>query len=886
MTPERWLQIEELYHATLERDPNERASFLAEACAGDESLCREVETLLRCDARAENFIEAPALEIAARLRAEERAQSMTGQKLGNYKILSLLGVGGMGEVYLAEDTKLDRKVALKLLPAEVTQDTGRLRRFVQEARAASALNHPNIITIHEVGEVDGMRFIVTEFIDGQTLRRRMAGGRLKAPAALDIATQIASALNAAHAAGITHRDIKPENVMVRRDGLVKVLDFGLAKLTERPAAAVDTEAATMIKANTDPGTVLGTPQYMAPEQARGLEVDARSDVFSLGVTLYEMVAGQPAFAGATASDVIVAILDREPAMLAQYAPGIPHELERIVSKALRKDREERYQTVKDLLLDLKSLKRELEVADFRSRSADSGNGSSKSAIESSATSSAEYLVNSVRQHKIVSAVVSLMLMALVGFALWMWAGRGGEKAIDSIAILPFDNVGADPNTEYLSDGIPETLINSLAQLPNLRVIPRSTAFSFKKTDLLPHKIGEKLGVRAVLTGKVTQRGDSLIIQADLIDVERDSTMWGDRYDRKIANILAVEEEISREVAGKLRLRLSGAEREQLTKRSPKNTEAYDLYLRGRYHVAKNNKEGFDKGKDYFYQAIALDQNYALAYVGLAYYYIASTEWTMPGREAGPKAKEMAMKAVAIDDELAEAHTSLGVAHFWFDWDWPAAEREFRRAIAIKPTSAEAHLQYGMFLVAMGRFDMGIAENNLALELEPLSVEINRTLGLNLINARRPDQAIKQLRKTLDLDPNDWWAHEGLGQAYVQKGNLTEAIAEMNKARLMENDITDPLALLGYAYAISGRKNEARKKIDELKERSKRQYVTPFFIAMVYAGLGEKDQAFAWLEKAYEDRSMLLVYLKADPEFDSLSSDPRYADLLRRVNLPQ
>jgi serine/threonine protein kinase len=594
MTPERWQRIEHLYHAALERDANERAAFLAEACTGDNALRREVESLLLCDARAENFIESPALEIAAQLRAEERAQSMIGRQLGHYKILSLLGMGGMGEVYLAEDTKLDRKVALKLLPAEVTQDSGRLRRFVQEAKAASALNHPNIITIHEVGVADGVHFIVTEFIDGQTLRRQMEGSRLKLNAALDIAAQIASALNATHSAGIVHRDIKPENVMVRRDGLVKVLDFGLAKLTERPAASVDTEAATMIKANTDPGTVLGTPQYMSPEQARGLEVDARSDIFSLGVTLYEMVAGQPAFAGATASDVIVAILDREPAMLAQRAPDVPHELERIVSKALRKDREERYQTVKDLLLDLKSLKQELEVADFRSRSADSGNGSSKSATESSATSSAKYLVNSVRQHKIVSAVVSLMLMALVGFVLWLWVGHGGEKAIDSIVILPFDNVGADPNTEYLSDGIPETLINSLAQLPNLRVIPRSTAFSFKKTDLLPHKIGRQLGVRAVLTGKVTQRGDSLIIQADLIDVERDSTMWGDRYDRKIADILAVQEEISQEVAEKLRLRLSSEEREQLTKRSPRNTEAFHLYLIGLNYWNENTEDSVKK----------------------------------------------------------------------------------------------------------------------------------------------------------------------------------------------------------------------------------------------------------------------------------------------------
>jgi len=883
MQPERWQRIEQLYHAALERGANERAAFLAEACAGDNALRREVESLLLCDARAEHFIESPALEIAAQLRAGERAQSMIGRQLDYYQILSLLGAGGMGEVYLAEDTKLDRKVALKLLPAEVTQDTGRLRRFVQEARAASALNHPNIITIHEVGEVDGIRFIVTEFIDGQTLRRHMAGGRLKAPAALDIATQIASALNAAHAAGITHRDIKPENVMVRRDGLVKVLDFGLAKLTERPAAAVDTEAATMIKANTDPGTVLGTPQYMAPEQARGLEVDARSDVFSLGVTLYEMVAGQPAFAGATASDVIVAILDREPAMLAQYAPGIPHELERIVSKALRKDREERYQTVKDLLLDLKSLKRELEVADFRARSADSGNGSSKSAIESSATSSAEYLVNSVRQHKIVSAVVSLMLMALVGFALWMWAGRGGEKAIDSIAILPFDNVGADPNTEYLSDGIPETLINSLAQLPNLRVIPRSTAFSFKKTDLLPHKIGEKLGVRAVLTGKVTQRGDSLIIQADLIDVERDSTMWGDRYDRKIADILAVQEEISREVAEKLRLRLSGAEREQLAKRSPRNTEAFHLYLIGLNYWNKNTEDSLNKAIEYYQQAIDKDPNYALAYAGLADCY-RYTE-LLPPRERKLKAKEAALKALKIDDSLPDAHTVLAVIRYQFDWDWAGADEEFKRVIKLNPNHAAAYNEYGWYLMYVGRQTEALEQLKQAQKLDPLSRTIPVDLQAPLYFAGQYDLSIEGSRKAMKMDPNFYLPHYTLGIALVQKGEFAEGIAELQKTRALE-DQPWIVGALGYSYAVSGKRGEAKKLIDELKELSKQRYVPPYSIGIIYAGLGEKDEAFDWLEKAYADRSPWLVWLKVDPMLKSLRSDPRFTAVLRRVNFPQ
>ncbi len=810
MTPDRWQHIEQLYHAALERAADEREPFLTAACAGDDSLRGEVESLLCCDER--------------------------------------------------------------------------VRRFEQEARAASALNHPNIITIFEIGQADGVHFIATEFIDGQTLRQRMSGSRMSVREALEVAVQIAGALAAAHEAGIVHRDIKPENVMLRRDGIVKVLDFGLAKLTERQKAELDTEAPTMIKVSTDPGTVLGTLTYMSPEQARGLKVDARSDIFSLGVALYEMVAWRAPFAGATASDVIVAILDHEPAMLSQHAPGAPHELERIAGKALRKDREERYQTIKDLLLDLKSLKQEMEVADFRLRNADSSGEASQSANEPRMTSSAEYLVSGVRRHKIASAVVSLGLIALVGFALWMSAGRGGEKAIDSIAILPFVNVGADPNTEYLSDGIPESLINSLAQLPNLRVVPRSTAFRYKNTNLEPHKVGRELGVRAVLMGKVTQRGDRLSIQADLIDVEQVSQMWGEQYNRKLADILAVQEDISREVAGKLRLRLSGAEQEQLTKRYSKNTEAYRLYLLGRHHLAKANREGLERGRDCFYQAIALDPNYALAYDGLANYYLGATEWTMSSREAGPKAKGAAKKALEIDDRLAEAHTSLGVVYFWFDWDWPAAEGKFRRAIEINPNFALAHLYYGNYLLVMGRVDASIAETRRALELEPLSIEINLTIGLHLVNLRRPDEAINRLRETLELDQNHWWALVGLGQAYMQQGNFPEALVKMNKASLIENDITDPLAYLGYAYAVSGRKEEARKVIDELKLRSKRSYVNPYFIAMVYAGLDEKDQAFALLEKACKDRNSLVLNLNVDPEFDNLRSDPRFADLLRRVGL--
>src|SRR5215475_14297882 len=561
-------------------------------------------------------------------------EKVVSRTISHYRILDKLGSGGMGEVYLAEDTRLGRKLALKILPAEFTRDPDRLARFEQEARAASALNHPNIITIYEVGEHEGAHFIATEFIEGRTLRQLLPSGGMPLNEALDIAIQTAGALQAAHEAGITHRDIKPENVMIRPDGYVKVLDFGLAKLTEKSdpkidPAKVDKEAATVFRPNTDPGTVMGTVNYMSPEQARGLRVDARSDIFSLGVMLYEMVAGRPPFDGATSSDVIAAILVREPTPISRLVAGIPSEFEWSLNKALRKERDDRYETVRSFLSDLKLLKSRL---DFESALARVGQPQSLFGMSEEARAD-------------IGEAVTTEISGFVDELIASPIRRSSSRAIDSLAILPLVNDGADAEMEYLGDGITESIINSLTQLPQLRVIPRSTVFRYKGQKVDPEEIGKELGVRAVLTGRILQIGDSLIVKTELVDVGRHTQLWGEQYRRPFTDIFALQEDISQEISGNLRLQLTGEERQKLMKRYTDNTEAYHLYLKGRYYVHKRTPDWIKKGIESFPQAIDLDPNYALAYAGLAeaYGFLASSTGGQPPREAYPKAKAAATK---------------------------------------------------------------------------------------------------------------------------------------------------------------------------------------------------------------------------------------------------
>ena len=802
-----------------------------------------------------------------------------GTLFGRYEIRSPLGAGGMGKIYLAWDTQLERTVALKILPADVAFDQRRMRRFIQEAKAASALNHPNILTIYEIGQAGSAHFIATEFIDGETLRTSLASStRMEFGRVLDIANQVASAVAAAHATGIVHRDIKPENIMLRRDGYVKVLDFGLAKLTAKSSArpTVDSDASTLI--DTKPGVVIGTAQYMSPEQARGLALDARTDIFSIGVVLYEMVAGRRPFEGPTISDMIVSILERQPPTLATYQREIPEALEWIVSKALRKDREERYQTAKDLAIDLRRLKQSLEIDAELERSKHSRSGGGAASADK--RRAAAETVKGPAQLSDLSRTVTPVMK------------RRSRKAIDSLAILPLVNASGDPNAEYLSDGITESIINSLSQIPKLRVMARSSVFRYKGREVDPQTVGRELGVRAVLTGRALQLGDSIVIGTELVDAADGSQLWGEQYRRNFSDIFALQEEISREISEKLRLKLTVDEKKRLTKRYTENTEAYHLYLKGRYYENKFfNEAAIRRAIEYFQQAIDCNPTYALAYAGLADCYIRLSHTNVtPSKDGFAKARAAVMKALEIDDTIAEAHISLAKIKSTFDWDFPAAEEEFKRAIEINPNYATAHHSYGRHLMMMGRFDQAAVEIRRASELDPLSLIINADLSAPLFFAQQYDRAIESLRKTLEMDPNFALAHFRLGLAYEFKGMYEEAIAEYQMAMELSGSSADNPAMsavLAHVYAASGKEHQARDILNRLKEQSQRSYVSPCDIAEVHAALGEEDQAFEWLEKAYDARSSDLRFLKVSQSFtDSLRLDPRFTDLLRRVGFAE
>jgi len=784
----------------------------------------------------------------------------------------------MGEVYLAEDTRLGRKLALKFLPAEFTRDPDRVARFEQEARAASALNHPNIITIYEVGVHEGAHFIATEFIEGRTLRHSLPPAGMPLGEALEITIQIAGALQAAHEAGITHRDIKPENVMIRPDGYVKVLDFGLAKLTEKSdpkvdPAKVDKEAATMLQVSrqpgTNPGTVMGTVTYMSPEQARGLPVDSRSDIFSLGVALYEMLTGRLPFDGATPSDVIVAILVSEPTPISRLVAGVPAELEWSLNKALRKERDDRYQTIKGFLSDLKLLKSRL---DFEAEFARVGQ----------TRPPAQRISNEAGGE--ISEAITVEIGGIVDQVITSPIRRSTGRAVDSLAILPLANDGADAEMEYLGDGITESIINSLAQLPQLRVTPRSTVFRYKGRTVDPQEVGKELGVRALLMGRILQLGDSLIVKTELVDVAQHTQIWGEQYRRPFTDIFALQEEISQEISEKLRLQLTGEERQKLVKRYTDNTEAYHLYLKGRYYVHKRTPDWIKKGIESFLQAIDLDPNYALAYAGLAeaYGFLASSTGGQPPREAYPKAKAAAMKALELDETLGEAHCTLGFFRLLYDWDFTAAEDEFKRAIELSPNFANAWDGYGFYFKATGQREAAIQACRRAQELEPLSLFITLSLAWAYYFARQYDRALEQGRKTLDMDPNFGFAYWHRGMAYIQQKKFSDAVTALRKAITLSGTAPTFISYLGYANARLGKEREARQMIAQLERLSKRQYVSSYFIAMVHLGLGDLDQTFEWLEKAYEERSGFLAFIKIEPMLDALRGDPRFKLLTEKI----
>ncbi|HEV2862651.1 MAG TPA: protein kinase [Pyrinomonadaceae bacterium] len=829
--------------------------------------------------------------------------------ISHYRIIRRLGRGGMGEVFLAEDTKLGRRLALKLLLAEYTRDPSRLLRFEREARAASSLNHPGILTVYEIGESEGRHFIATEFVDGETLRHKIKRSPLAPAEAVRTACQMAEALAAAHEAGVVHRDVKPENVMVRRDGYVKVLDFGLAKLVEqrRETGSVE-EAATVQMARTSPGAVMGTVWYMSPEQARGEVVDERTDVWALGCVLYEMLAGLPPFTGETASHVTVSILEKEPPSIAEsLGAAAPPELERVLSKALAKDRAARYRTAAEMLEDLRLLASSPGVINASAapppkRGANGAQhtfarGASETLHEATGTQAGAPTRRTGGQTRLETIAPALMrpgtraIVAAVVAAVLLTGGfvvykrRWAAPRIDAVAVLPFANVGGSPDTEWLSDGITESLINSLSPAAGLKVMSRNSVFRYKGRDIEPGQIGRELGVGAVLAGQVAQRGEDLTVSVELIDARDNTHIWGDKYERKLSDALKVQEEIARQIASRLRSRLGGESGGG--KHYTESGEAYQDYLRGRYFWNKRTEEGFRKAVQFFDRAIEHDPRYALAHAGLADTYALMSDYSIvPPREAMPKARAAAEEALAIDDSLAEAHTSRAFVRMAYEWKWAEAEQDFRRALELNPNYATAHQWYASYLLQVGRFGEALSEIKQAQELDPLSPIIGANAGLYHYYARQYAEAEERLRRTLEVDDRFGVAHLYMGYVYLQQpARAQEAVAEFQRAAEYMGEDPETLAALGHALAVTGRRAEAQKILERLRERASRGYVSPYFTALVHLGLGDRERAFESLERAYDDRHPGMILIKSDPRFDPLRRDPRFSRLVRRVEQP-
>ncbi|MBC7929483.1 MAG: protein kinase [Rubrivivax sp.] len=772
----------------------------------------------------------------------------------------------MGEVYLAEDSRLGRRVAVKILIPESLSDARANKRLIREAQAAASLDHPNICAVHEAGEENGYSFIVMQYIEGETLDCRILREPLKLREAVGLAVQVAGALAEAHSHGVVHRDIKPQNIMVNTRGHVKVLDFGLAKVAPG-GQDIDREAATQTML-TEPGMMIGTVPYMSPEQIREEELDERSDIFSFGTVLYEMISGRHPFTRGSRGALISDILTHEPPPLSLHIADVPAEGERIIRKCIRKDRDRRYQSARELLADLSDLLRGIETDSVITKS--------------DATPRHGY-------RDFVYQGLALVLLFFVGLGLYSFFNRDEPSVINSLAVLPFVSVGGDNvEMEYLSEGITESVINSLSQLPGVKIIAHSSTSAYRGRDANPQEVGRALGVAALLTGRIVKRGDGFSVSAELVDARDSRRIWGEKFNRDSSNLVGIEEDISREVTGRLGLRSSGGQEEKAaSKHHGTNNEAYLLYIKGRYYLNKRHTDDVKKAIEYFRQATDIDPTYAQAWAGLAdaYATLGSGGYDpRRPREMMPKARAAAEKALEIDDRLGEAHASLGIIKLKYDWDWPGAESSLKRATELTPNNATAQYWYSRYLTYAGRHNEAVEESRKARELDPISAFTGANVGRALYFAREYDRAIEESRKASEIDPKYPTPYVITGLSYLQKGMYEEAITEFQKVARLSGDAAYSTPLIGYAYAVSHREGKAREIIKDLARLSKSRYVPPDDVAVVHSGLGEKDQAFEWLNKAYEERAAWLIALKVEPLFDPLRGDPRYAELVGRIGL--
>jgi serine/threonine protein kinase/Tfp pilus assembly protein PilF len=786
----------------------------------------------------------------------------TGARLGPYEVLSPLGAGGMGEVYRARDARLDREVAIKVLPERLTEDPAALSRFEREAKALAALSHPNVLTILDFGQQDRVAYAVMELLEGETLRARLTRSQMSWREAAELGFELADGLAAAHSRGIVHRDLKPENVFLTSHGRAKILDFGLAR-REGPSAAPDHTRQKTQTQVTEPGSVMGTVGYMSPEQVSGLPADARSDIFALGCVLYEMVSGARPFEGRTHGEVLAAILRDEPAELS--GSQLPADLTGVIRHCLEKKPEQRFQSARDLAFALKAI-----------------------ALGSSVSTPAVFSVVSAPARRSRKTAVALaaaaVVLAGIGVGLWRGLSSGGDT-VRSIAVLPFQNLSNDPSQEYFVDGMTEELIANLARIQKLRVISRTSAMQYKGTKKLLPQIARELHVESVVEGSVLRSGQRVRITVQLIQAATDEHLWAESYEKDLTDVLAVQGEATRAIAGEIKVRLTPEERERLATVRPVDSEAYDAYLKGRYYHYKFTPEDYEKALVYFRKAIDQDPTYARAYAGMAGVYATMThEGLLPPREGIGKLEAAARKAQELDDKLGEVHFALAVVAN-AKWNGEAAEKEYEKAIVLSPQDAAIRLFHAQGIRRAGKWEEAIEEGKRAEELDPLSIETSRSLGSTYFWAGRYDDAVRQYRKAIEVNPSDPRVHDLLADTYARKKMYPEAIAEEQKYLSLSGD-DEGAQDLGTDFAASGYREAMlrlyRKTLAFTQEAARQYYVSPLQFAVLYAQLGDKDQAFTFLEKAFEEGHPWLRVLKEDPQFEPLRSDPRFAEIVRRI----